>query len=142
MPTQRTHSRPSLAERLWSGATTDENGCWIWQRARDRYGYGTIKRDGRNCCTHRIAYELIKGPIPAGLTIDHLCRVRACINPDHLEAVTNRENLMRGIGHAATNIRKTHCKRGHLFDDSNTYKNKGKRYCRICDRARARRRQR
>ena len=92
-------ARLPLAQRLWSGALADGTGCWIWQRARNREGYGCIKSNGILLRAHRVAYEIVKGPIPEGLTIDHLCRVRACINPDHLEPVTGRENTLRGVRH-------------------------------------------
>jgi hypothetical protein len=74
----------------------DENGCWIWQRAINRHGYGHIQIDRKTCAAHRVYYERAKGPIPDGLVIDHICRVRACVNPDHMEAVTVTENTRRG----------------------------------------------
>lgn len=126
----------SLAQRLWSKAPVDEAGCWVWQGGRSDTGYGTIRADGQTLLVHRVAYELVKGPIPEGLTIDHLCRVRTCINPDHLEAVTGRINILRGVGSAAQNARKTHCLRGHPFTAENTYiRPSGGRGCRICRRA-------
>jgi hypothetical protein len=95
--------RPSVADRLWS--RVDKNGpisevrpdlgrCWIWTGGRSKAGYGAIFANGRNS-THRVAYELSVGPIPKGLTIDHLCFVLTCVNPAHLEAVTNEENARR-----------------------------------------------
>ncbi len=94
---------PTIAERLWSKALADGTGCWIWQGSKSG-GYGALRvggrgvHGGRMLRAHRIAYELVKGPIPKGLTIDHLCRVRACINPDHMEPVTMTENTLRGRG--------------------------------------------
>ncbi len=127
----------TIAARLWSGAVADGAGCWVWQRSTDTKGYGRLWVDGRNQHAHRRAYELVKGPIPDGLTIDHLCRVHACINPDHLEAVTNRENILRGTGPTAANARKTHCLRGHPFDEANTRVHHGhRRICRTCHRLR------
>lgn len=91
---------------------------------------------------HRLSYELHKGEIPEGLEIDHLCRNRWCVNPDHLEAVTRRENIMRGDGPkklGELNSKKTHCKHGHPFDKENTrYRPTGGRSCRICNRERQR----
>lgn len=130
---------PPLAERLWAGALADGTGCWVWRRGLNDSGYGWIKSGGRTRRAHRVAYELVKGPIPDGLEIDHLCRVRACINPDHLEAVTHRENQLRGKTVGAANARKTHCLRGHPYDATNTYRPpSGGRHCRGCLNRRAR----
>jgi hypothetical protein len=74
----------------------DANGCWIWVKSVNKKGYGQLKRGSATSHAHRWYYEQAKGPIPAGLVIDHLCRVRACVNPDHLEPVTNQENIARG----------------------------------------------
>ena len=113
------------------------SGCWLWIKALDRYGYGQINIRGRSLRAHRVVFEEAKGPIPAGLVLDHKCRIRSCVNPDHLEPVTVAENLMRGEGPAAQAARKTHCIHGHAFAPENTrvYKNvKGwVRQCRECD---------
>lgn len=114
--------------------TVTESGCWEWTGARSD-GYGHFTENGRQVKAHRRAYELVNGPIPAGLTIDHLCRNRACINPSHLQSVTNRENILRGDGPTAENARKTHCPRGHLLDGDNLRQARalrGMRECRIC----------
>lgn len=74
----------------------DENGCWIWAKATQPDGYGIANRNGKSTLAHRVYYEATKGPIPDGLQIDHLCCIRACVNPDHLEAVTQDENRLRG----------------------------------------------
>ncbi|MFD7016051.1 HNH endonuclease signature motif containing protein [Streptomyces sp. NPDC059928] len=84
-----------------------------------------------------MAYELLVGPIPAGLHLDHLCRVRRCVNPAHLEAVTCAENLRRGTSFAAVNSAKTECVHGHPFDEENTYFSRRQRDCRTCRRLRA-----
>lgn len=113
-------------------------GCWLWTGAIVRRGYGVVRRGGRTLKAHRYIYQLLRGPIPSGLEIDHLCRVTSCVNPDHLEPVTKAENLRRGNSLSAVNARKVTCVRGHPFTDENTriYPN-GSRVCRTCLRARA-----
>lgn len=117
-------------------------GCWVWNGALDANGYGRL--GGRKWSTnlaHRLSYIEFVGPIPEGMTIDHLCRNRRCINPAHLEPVTIAENVMRGESLPAINARKTHCPQGHPYDDENTYRNPstGHRLCRACNRERHRR---
>lgn len=110
-------------------------GCWLWFRANKGSGYGTARVNGHTVQAHRLAYELIRGPIPDGLTIDHLCRTACCVNPDHMEPVTHRENTLRGIGRTAQNARKTHCNRGHELSPENTYLQPGRpreRTCKTC----------
>lgn len=111
--------------------------CWEWQAARNAGGYGTFGMGGRNWLAHRAAYELFVGPIPAGLTLDHLCRFRACVNPAHLEPVTGRENTLRGNTRAAEQLARMHCPQGHPYDKGNTYTDRARRrHCRSCQRAR------
>lgn len=100
----------------------------------NKHGYGKVRVGGGKIArAHRVAYECAKGPIPDGLVIDHLCRNKACCNPDHLEAVTQRENTLRGMGPSANAAKLTHCKRGHPFDSANTSINtRGHRVCRAC----------
>ncbi len=108
-------------------------GCWEWNGAHNGVGYSETWNGIRPVLAHRVAYEIYKGPIPAGLTLDHLCRNPGCVNPGHLEAVTHRENMLRGNTIGARNAAKTHCIRGHPFDVENTYINKtGQRVCRAC----------
>ncbi len=103
----------------WIGDCNSE--CWLWVGYVRPDGYGEMGGGpGEVLRAHRFSYEHFVGPIPAGLTIDHLCRVRSCVNPKHLEPVTQRENNRRGFSIYATNARKTHCKNGHPFDEANT----------------------
>lgn len=110
--------------------------CWVWPRALDFDGYTKVYFYGKQVRTHVASYETFKGPIPPGLEPDHLCRNRPCINPEHLEAVTHRVNVLRGEGIAAKNARKTHCRKGHLYDGF--YRGMG-RCCMKCKRAKDKR---
>ena len=112
------------------------NECWTFGQTMKRYSI--VRIDGKNRLAHRVMYELVCGPIPQGLQLDHLCRNRPCFNPNHLEPVTCKENLLRGQTAAAINASKTHCKRGHPFDADNTLLVPGGRACRECGRIRAR----
>ena len=114
----------NIKERLFYKAYKDpETNCYIWTGCRVN-GYGQIKYADKIRYTHRVMYEEVKGPIPFNLQLDHLCRNRACFNPDHLEPVTIKENILRGVGFAAMNARKTHCINGHILDNT--------RKCQIC----------
>lgn len=127
-----------VGPRFW--AKVDKGGeCWVWTAGLNHEGYGKFWLNGRTIAAHRVAYILTSGPIPEGLTIDHLCRVRACVRPDHLEAVTIQENLARApLALGGFNARKTHCPQGHAYDEANTrVRPDGRRLCRSCDRARS-----
>lgn len=122
-------------------------GCWIWLNAvhiKNGYGHLSKKLNGQqyNYRAHRLAYELYKAPIPDGMVIDHKCRVRCCVNPDHLEVVTQRENTIRGEGFPGFRHRQTHCVHGHLLEGQNVYSYRGYRQCRACNKIRDRKRNR
>lgn len=121
----------------------DLGRCWLWTNVLDSKGYGRwspSKHTIDEQMAHRRAYVLFIGPIPDGLELDHLCRVRNCVNPSHLEPVTHRENSLRGFSPFAINARKTHCINGHEFTPENTeITPDGYRACHICHLASARR---
>jgi hypothetical protein len=128
------NTRRPLQDRFWEKVEKTET-CWLWTAAKNDQGYGHIKvSDGEWAYAHRLAYELLVGPIPEGLELDHLCRVRNCLNPAHLEPVTGRENVLRSTSPTAINARKTHCPRGHEYSAENTYytPREGHRQCRAC----------
>lgn len=107
-----------------------EGDCWMWQAYRDPEGYGRFYFNGSQRQAHRVSHELFIGPIPDGLTVDHLCYNPPCVNPAHLEAVTIQVNC--GERNRNHNRLKTHCKRGHPYDGTNTVHVKGGRWCRTC----------
>lgn len=125
----------ALADRVWAKVRKSA-GCWLWMGSRNALGYGQVQRGRRGeglIQAHRATYELIVGPIPAGLELDHLCRQPSCVRPDHLEPVTQAENKRRANQHPD-------CVNGHPFDEANTYiRRDGARMCRACHRERARR---
>lgn len=124
-----------LWTRFWQFVACDlDSRCWLWQRPVAGEGYAVIKVAGTNQPAHRIVYQWLVGRIPPGWVIDHLCRVRHCLNPLHLEAVTHAENIRRGLGAPAKHGRKTHCPQGHAYDVANTLQvpRSGGRRCRQC----------
>ena len=119
------------------------SGCWLWTGSIRSDGYGVTGIMGPPRLAHRLVYELERGDIPPGMVLDHLCRVRCCVNPDHLEVVTIAENTRRGMGAElarAHQLAKTHCKRGHPLSGENLYiaPSSGQRACRACRLARKR----
>lgn len=125
----------------WAFARIEIGDCWVWRGPLDPYGYGRAKRarTDKYRRAHRLIYELLVGAIPDGLTVDHLCRVRACVNPDHMELVTHVENNRRGFSVSAQAARQARCLRGHEFTPENTYRPRGApgtRVCRACQRSR------
>lgn len=132
----------TIEERFWAKVNKDGpipdyaphlGSCWIWTAGHDGNGYGHFQMHHKECVkAHRVAYELSVGPIPEGLVIDHLCRVHGCVNPDHLEPVTNGENIRRGLNV----VQNTHCKHGHLYVEGSFYlvmsEGKLKRRCNAC----------
>lgn len=117
------------------------SNCWVWAGRRNDKGYGIIKKGEKITLAHRLVYTTLVGPIPPGLTLDHLCRVRECVNPAHLEPVTLSENCRRGESPMARHARKTSCVNGHPFNEENTCRSQDsrgrwRRACRVCDRVR------
>lgn len=156
-PKTRRTPRPVEAA-FW--ANVDRNGpvprpdmgpCWVWTGMLNPGGYGYFNRPGLSRLPHRLAYEWARGPIPDGLDLDHLCHLppctggvecphRRCVNPDHLDPVTRADNTRRSpLTLTGANIRKTHCPKGHPYDEANTATSKaGKRKCRECNRIKCR----
>lgn len=115
----------SYEERFWAKVARTDIGCWNWLAAANELGYGRFEERA----AHRVAYELLSGPIAEGLELDHLCRNPSCVRPDHLEPVTHAENMRRAYAE------QDRCKQGHLFDEANTYVSPtGRRKCRACRR--------
>ena len=123
-----------LDNRFW-GKVNKTDSCWEWIACINSHGYGAFSLNGKSELSHRLSYENKYEKIPEGLDLDHLCRNRKCVNPDHLEAVTRQTNLLRGDTICAKNKQKTHCSEGHEFTTENTYiRSNGSRKCRSCGR--------
>lgn len=128
---------PNYEEMFWEkfDSQVDKSGeCWVWIGGTGDGRYGTVRYRGKQRAVHRLSYSRAKGPIPAGLVLDHLCGNTRCVRPQHLEAVTNRENIIRGSGVAALNAGKTDCSRGHALSGDNLHIDPrfGDRICRAC----------
>lgn len=126
-----------LISKFWSKIDKSPS-CWLWSsRTKNADGYGrfTVRQYPHTwqLPSHRVSWKLLRGDIPEGLVLDHICRVHLCVNPEHLRVVTDHENLLAGIAPAAINARKTHCKRGHPFDEENTRRDAKGRHCRTCE---------
>ena len=150
MPNQHTKNPIPVPQRFWSKVEFTES-CWLWRAGKQSRGYGTFKSGAKNVYVHRWAYKFCVGPIPKGLTLDHLCHNedesclggptclhRSCVKPEHLEPVTDRINILRGVGVTAALARQTHCIRGHALDEANTAirprsGGRTERVCRVCD---------
>lgn len=142
-------------EEFWSNVvlmpSTTRDDCWIWAGGVDGHGYGEFRvaKGRRSAMAHRVAWTIERGEIPESVVLDHTCRTRLCVNPRHLEPVTNKENILRGSSFAAVNAAKTHCVRGHELTPANMVGggpsgSRTKRHCLKCaaDKERARRRAR
>ena len=137
---QRFHDKAGyseVAKKRFFQKIKKVNKCWEWQGCISSKGYGTFGFFGKWCKAHRASYMLFVGKIPEGLTIDHKCKNKKCVNPEHLRPMTMRDNILLGENCAAVNAKKTHCKRGHEFLKENIYPLKMKngrnsRSCRIC----------
>jgi hypothetical protein len=128
-------------ERAWNYISPEPmSGCWLWMGVLNGSGYARIRLGAHLIFVHRLFYEFYKKPIPAGLTVDHICRVRCCVNPAHMDVVTHRENCLRGIAPAAKHAKQTHCIHGHEFTAANTWRRRnGGRLCLKCAVERSRR---
>jgi hypothetical protein len=125
--------RRKIEDRFWE-KVDKSNNCWNWIGAITRDGYGAFQVTSKKTIrAHRLSFEMSKGMIPVGLVLDHICNNKKCVNPEHLRAVTNWENIKRSNAICSVNARVTHCPKGHPYDDVNTYHlPKGGRGCKAC----------
>lgn len=119
-------------QKVWAKVDKTET-CWLWTGAKSRSGYGHVVYAAKHWPAHRLIYELEVGPIPEGLQLDHLCRERRCVRPDHLEPVTAAENTRRAVAFRTPPPPKSHCPHGHAYTDENLIADpRGRRLCRAC----------
>src|SRR5690606_12614402 len=131
-----------LPDRFWEKVDVNLSGCWTWTRAKTEAGYGRCWWQGKDWLAHRASYTALIGPIPEGLELDHLCRNRACVRPDHLEPVAHAENVRRAdySKKIARQRSQTHCLRDHPLSGENLrVAPDGRRHCRACHREKMRR---
>lgn len=129
-------ARDTFENRFWAKVSPEPNsGCWIWTACISNAGYGFFSVDGKQMGAHRASYEFFVGPIPDGLQLDHKCRIRCCVNPDHLEPVTPKVNINRGIGPALLGDRRRtkECLNGHDLGVHSYIRKNGTRRCKICE---------
>jgi hypothetical protein len=128
---------PTFRERFEKSYTKDASGCWLWTGSVTDKGYGItyVRGHRKTFGAHRASVVLSGRDIPDGFHVDHLCRVRNCVNPSHLDVVLPKDNTLRGFGPTAINARKSHCHRGHELTGYNVIMKRGKRHCRVCQRA-------
>lgn len=124
--------RRNAIERFWQ-YTIQTDDCWLWQGPIMNRGYGCFYVDGKSTLAHRFSYRSFNGSIPTDMTVDHICHVRICVNPNHLQLLTLSENSIDGARRVPL---KTHCPKGHSYNETNTRHYKGARFCRVCDRER------
>lgn len=134
LPVIDDETRERQKERLLRNRRVDPvKGCWIWQLALTKAGYGQTSMLNAPWPAHRLAYFLFVGDFDPSLDIDHLCRVRACCNPAHLEPVPAKVNLLRSTNHVAAQVKATHCPKGHPYSGDNlVIRPSGRRGCRAC----------
>jgi hypothetical protein len=129
----------NIEDRLLDKCSPEPNtGCWLWFGASQPSGYGQLWNGVRPEQAHRVSFRLYRGEIPSGCEIDHKCRKRSCVNPEHLAAITHQKNILAGDTAMAANAKKTHCHQGHELAGRNLRIVRGTRQCRLCEQLRAR----